>query len=114
MGSPPRGMSDVIPLDARRRELRGRGGAVTWLGHATALIELDGVRVITDPALGRRIGPLVRLTPVPDDAKAERLDAVLLSHLHHDHADLPSLRRFGDSTPVIVPRGAGRWLEARG
>src|SRR3954454_4437662 len=87
---------------------------MTWLGHATALVELDGARVITDPVLRDRMGPLVRYAPPPSDAPLDGIDAVLLSHLHLDHADLPSLRRLGASTPVVAPRGAGSWLEARG
>ena len=85
---------------------------VTWLGHATVLLELDGVRVLTDPVLRGRVGPLVRIAPPVDlDALAE-VDCVLLSHLHADHADLGSLRLLGDRTPVVAPAGAGR-LAAR-
>jgi L-ascorbate metabolism protein UlaG (beta-lactamase superfamily) len=88
--------------------------AITWIGHATVLIEIDGARLLTDPVLGRRAGPLVRVAPpVAADAHAG-VDAVLLSHLHADHADLPSLRRLGRATPVLAPRGAERWLRLRG
>lgn len=88
--------------------------SVTWLGHATALIEIDGTRLLTDPVLRRRIGPLIRVAPEarPDDS--ERIDAVLLSHLHGDHADLRSLRRVGASVPVIAPFPAGGWLRRHG
>lgn len=86
--------------------------ALTWLGHATTLIALDGMRLLTDPVLGHRIGPLVRVAARADPAHAERIDAVLLSHLHFDHADLRSLRRLG--APVIAPDGAGEWLRRRG
>jgi len=87
---------------------------LTWLGHATALVELDGVRALTDPVLRDRIGPLVRVAPPPRDEDVAGIGVVLLSHLHCDHADLPSLKRLGASTPVIAPRGAGAWLEAQG
>ncbi|HKP89237.1 MAG TPA: MBL fold metallo-hydrolase [Thermoleophilaceae bacterium] len=87
---------------------------LTWLGHATTLIELDGARVLTDPVLRDRIGPLTRTAPPVASAAAERVDAVLLSHLHHDHADLPSLMRLGAATPVIAPRGSGSWLRRQG
>lgn len=81
---------------------------MTWLGHATALIELDGVRLLTDPVLARRIGPLVRVAPRPDTGHLVDVDAVLVSHLHFDHADLRTLRRLG--APVLAPGGAGGWL----
>jgi len=89
------------------------GARITWLGHATVLIELDGVRLLTDPVLGRRIGPLVRVSGSPLDATAlAPIDSVLLSHLHADHADLGSLRRL--HAPVIGPSGAGDWLRSAG
>jgi L-ascorbate metabolism protein UlaG (beta-lactamase superfamily) len=89
------------------------GARITWLGHATVLLELDGVRLLTDPVLGRRVGPLVRVggEPVAVDTLG-RIDSVLLSHLHADHADLGSLRRL--RAPVIGPTGAGDWLRGAG
>jgi len=89
------------------------GDRITWLGHATVLIELDGIRLLTDPVLGRRVGPLVRVSGEAVDAAALRpIDAVLLSHLHADHADLGSLRRL--RAPVIGPSGARDWLRGGG
>jgi L-ascorbate metabolism protein UlaG (beta-lactamase superfamily) len=88
--------------------------AVTWVGHATALLELDGVRLLTDPVLRDRMGPLTRIAAPASPAASEGIDAVLLSHLHADHADLPSLRRVGASTPIVAPRGAARWLGRHG
>lgn len=88
--------------------------AVTWLGHATALVEIDGVRVMTDPALRSRMGPLVRTVPPVEREHLGNVDAVLLSHLHSDHADLPSLRLLGSSVRILAPVGSARWLERRG
>jgi L-ascorbate metabolism protein UlaG (beta-lactamase superfamily) len=85
---------------------------VTWLGHATVLVEAGGARVLTDPVLRQRVAHLRRRTPEPQ--APERLDAVLLSHLHRDHADAPSLRRVAAGVPVLVPRGAGRTVERMG
>ena len=87
---------------------------VRWLGHATALIELDGMRVMTDPVLRNRVGPLVRVAPLAVDGAIDRLDGVLLSHLHADHADLPSLRRIPAGTPLVAPYPAGAWLARKG
>jgi L-ascorbate metabolism protein UlaG (beta-lactamase superfamily) len=86
--------------------------AITWLGHATVLIEMDGVRVLTDPVLRRRIGPLVRVIPVPDAVGT--VDCVLISHLHADHADVRSLRDVHCRGPFVVPHPGKTWLIGRG
>ena len=87
---------------------------LTWLGHATVLLEMGGLRLLTDPVLGRRVGLLRRVVPTPSESSAERIDAVLLSHLHTDHADLPSLRRVGQTVLVIAPPGVVAWLRRHG
>jgi L-ascorbate metabolism protein UlaG (beta-lactamase superfamily) len=76
------------------------------------LLELGGVRLLTDPVLRRTVVHLKRHAPVPEPPA--RLDAVLLSHLHHDHAHLPSLRRLDRRVRVIAPHGAGAWLRRAG
>jgi L-ascorbate metabolism protein UlaG (beta-lactamase superfamily) len=88
--------------------------AITWLGHATALIEIDGVRLLTDPVLRDRVGPLVRVAQEVQTEALGQLDCVLLSHLHSDHAHLSSLRKLARSTPILAPRGAARWLYRHG
>jgi L-ascorbate metabolism protein UlaG (beta-lactamase superfamily) len=104
-----------VPGAVRRAaEADVAGLSITWLGHASVLIEIDGMRLLSDPVLGARAGPLVRIAPPVSDADLESIDAVLLSHLHGDHADRRSLRRLGTLTPVIAPAGAGRWLALRG
>ena len=87
---------------------------ITYVGHATVLAELDGVRLITDPVLRARVGPLRRHGASPAPGVTENLDAVLISHLHHDHADLPSLRRVGRDVPLIGAPGSREFLERRG
>ncbi len=87
--------------------------AVTWMGHSTVLVELDGVRLLTDPALRSRVAHLRRISPFDDFEVLRGVEAVFVSHLHHDHLHLPSLKRLGRSVPVVVPRGAGRLLRRR-
>ncbi len=87
---------------------------VTWLGHATTLLELDGARLITDPVLRDRIGPLVRVSGRIAAEEIGPVDGVLLSHLHADHADPASLRELARSGIIIAPAGAGKWLRAKG
>jgi L-ascorbate metabolism protein UlaG (beta-lactamase superfamily) len=87
---------------------------ITWLGHATVLLEVDGVRLLSDPVLRDRIGPLVRIAPAGGIDPPRRVDGVLLSHLHADHADIPSLRAVARAGPILAPHPAGAWLARKG
>jgi L-ascorbate metabolism protein UlaG (beta-lactamase superfamily) len=82
---------------------------LTWVGHATVLLELARVRLLTDPLLRGRVAHLRRHAPAPDVEGA--VDAVLISHVHHDHLDRPSLRTLaGPATAAVVPVGAAKLL----
>lgn len=89
---------------------RSTGGALawTWWGHASGLLEVDGVRVALDPVLSPRLFHLRRHLPLP--APDLEPDLVLVSHLHADHLHLPSLRLFSPGTRLVVPRGAAPLL----
>jgi L-ascorbate metabolism protein UlaG (beta-lactamase superfamily) len=89
---------------------------LTWLGHSSVLLETAGVRIVSDPLLRNRIGGLRRVQALPAAAASvlrRGVDAVVLSHLHHDHCDLPSLRSLR-APMVVVPPGAGEWLDRHG
>jgi L-ascorbate metabolism protein UlaG (beta-lactamase superfamily) len=92
----------------------GRVERVTWLGHATAVLELGGARLLTDPVLRDRVAHLRRHAASPPKGVADGIDAVLLSHLHLDHADVASLRRLRRDVAVLAPRGAGPLLRRLG
>jgi L-ascorbate metabolism protein UlaG (beta-lactamase superfamily) len=83
---------------------------VQYVGHATVLVELDGVRLLTDPLLRSRIAQIRRAVPL-DDIAVDDLDAVLISHGHYDHLDKPSLRLIPRSPTVVAPRGLGARLQ---
>jgi L-ascorbate metabolism protein UlaG (beta-lactamase superfamily) len=86
------------------------GDVVTWWGHATTTIDMGGYRFMTDPLLGAGVGPL-RWSPGHQAAPLDRpVTAVLVSHLHRDHLDLPSLARLPPQTPVLVPAAAGKYV----
>jgi L-ascorbate metabolism protein UlaG (beta-lactamase superfamily) len=96
------------------RRTGGTADRIVFLGHATVLIEVDGVCLLTDPLLRDRVAHLRRqVAPVQTNLFAD-VDAVLISHLHHDHLDLASLRLLGEETHVVVPAGAGGWLRRKG
>jgi L-ascorbate metabolism protein UlaG (beta-lactamase superfamily) len=91
----------------------GEGARVTWIGHATFLIQLEGRTFITDPVFGdlpgfvhRNVAAGVRLEDLP------RIDAALVSHDHYDHLDLTALKRLG--APVYAGLGTKRLLEREG
>lgn len=96
-------------LDRHPDELR-----ITWGGHATVLIELDGVRLVTDPVLRNRVVHLRRHVAEPGPDFTREIDAVLISHLHFDHLDLPTLKRFDRDTTIILPAGAGPLVRRAG
>ncbi|MBK8295055.1 MAG: MBL fold metallo-hydrolase [Solirubrobacterales bacterium] len=83
--------------------------ALTYVGHATVEIEMDGVRLLTDPVLRKRIVHLRRQVPLPHEPFAKAPDAILLSHQHFDHLDLPSLRGFGPETGSFRARAAAHF-----
>ena len=76
---------------------------LAWFGHSTVVVELDGTTLVTDPVLGRRIAHLWRRARPPDLGP---VDGVLVSHLHYDHLDLPSLRRIPRDAVLVVPHGS--------
>ena len=83
---------------------------ISYLGHETLLIELNGVRLLTDPVLRWRVPLLTRHGPLPDLGVTRGLDAILISHLHLDHVNPRSLRLLPRDVPLVVPRGAGAIL----
>lgn len=95
---------------------------VTWLGHATALIEIEGKRVLVDPVWSMRCSPLQwagprRLHPMPVGIEAlPELDAILISHDHYDHLDMQTVVRLlrTQKSPFLVPRGVGAHLRVWG
>jgi L-ascorbate metabolism protein UlaG (beta-lactamase superfamily) len=88
--------------------------SITYVGHATCLVEMDGVRVLTDPILRNRVGHIRRQTISVHGRGLEEIDAVTISHLHRDHLDMPSLRRIPRATRILVPEGGAGLLEREG
>jgi L-ascorbate metabolism protein UlaG (beta-lactamase superfamily) len=78
-----------------------------FVGHATVLIDIGGFRILTDPFLRGRLGPLERHGPLPDADALGEIDVVLISHGHPDHFDRASLAALLGRPVTVVPRGLG-------
>ncbi|GAA1820023.1 MBL fold metallo-hydrolase [Planosporangium flavigriseum] len=95
---------------------------VTWYGHSSALVEIEGRRVLFDPIWSERCSPSPRLgprrlhpAPIPLD-RLPRIDAIVISHDHYDHLDMATVRALWrtQSAPFLVPLGVGAHLERWG
>jgi N-acyl-phosphatidylethanolamine-hydrolysing phospholipase D len=121
-----------VPDRGRPLELVANDGAalrgalpaphVTWIGHSTFLVQLAGVNLLTDPIWSQRTSPLSFAGPrrlVPPGLAFEDLPpihAVLISHDHYDHLDLPTVRRLARAhrPTFFVPLGLRAWFDALG
>jgi L-ascorbate metabolism protein UlaG (beta-lactamase superfamily) len=111
-----------VPLSRPEFPARAAELAVTWFGHSSALLEVDGHRMLVDPVWGERVSPSpllgpTRLHPVPIPLEdLPPVDAVLISHDHYDHLDLPTVRGLlrTQSAPFVVPVGIGAHLRGWG
>ena len=117
----PTGPLPLVDTVARWAGQPESGLRVTWLGHSTLLIEIDGVRLLTDPVWGRRASPLAfagprRFHPPPAPLSAlPPLDAVIISHDHYDHLDRSTVRALAKTgVPFITSLGVGAHLEKWG
>jgi L-ascorbate metabolism protein UlaG (beta-lactamase superfamily) len=110
------GLSD-LPVDRAGLPKAGTGQlTATWVGHASWVLQIGGLTVLTDPVWSQKIlGTPERVTPVGVEwDQLPTVDAVLISHNHYDHLDLPTLKRLPPATPLFVPAGLGPWFRRRG
>ncbi|WP_050726836.1 MBL fold metallo-hydrolase [Vulgatibacter incomptus] len=119
--SPPRRPAEPMPtspVDPKTfAQAPPSGLRVTWLGHSTTLVEIDGYRVLTDPVWSERVGPIDGIgptrwfEPLVPLADLPHIDAVVISHDHYDHCDYPTLAAMKSwDTTFIVPLGVGAHL----
>lgn len=124
----PTAQPDLARLLAYRSKYAANAQAatpsVTWLGHASVLVQMGGLSVVTDPVFSDRVSPLPGVGPKryqPPGIAPQQLphiDLVLVSHNHYDHLDDASVRQLaaqpGGSPLYVVPLGLKGWLNARG
>jgi L-ascorbate metabolism protein UlaG (beta-lactamase superfamily) len=120
-GSGRRSPQKPLPLFASTEQTlsspSSSGLRLTWLGHSTVLVEIDGVRLLTDPVFGERASPLPFAgpkrfhRPPVSLARLGRIDAVVLSHDHYDHLCAATVRALASGT---LPGFQGRFVTALG
>jgi L-ascorbate metabolism protein UlaG (beta-lactamase superfamily) len=89
---------------------------VTYIGHATLLIELGGKRFLTDPNFDRTLGKFLSRVSAPGIAldALPKLDAILLTHAHADHLSFDTLDALPNDIPILAPPSIAKWLEKQG
>jgi N-acyl-phosphatidylethanolamine-hydrolysing phospholipase D len=112
----------LLANDGMALRQNGTEPTVTWVGHATLLVQLNGVNILTDPIWNdcaspvRFAGPRRLLPPGLRFEDLPHVDAAVISHDHYDHLDLPTVQRLAREhrTRFFVPLGVGEWLTRRG
>jgi len=105
----------VTPHD-RLPDVHSGQTAVSWIGHATFVVRIGGLTILTDPVWSDKIpGVRARLTPpgVPLSGVGH-VDAVVISHNHYDHLDAPTIKQIPRDTPMFIPAMLGYWFRRRG
>ena len=123
--APPGGWRiPFVATDTQALLAPGGEPSLTWIGHASFLIQLAGFNVLVDPQFSQRASPVQfagprRIVPLPIDIPAlPRIDVVLISHNHYDHLDTDSVRRLAARPPgsplFLVPLGLKAWFHDKG
>jgi len=113
--------SDIqVPVDQKRVMQPQQQPQLTWMGHATVLVQYRGVNFLTDPHFSQRAapvsfaGPKRLVPPAMDIEDLPDIDFVVISHNHYDHLDSKTVEALGNQTHWYVPLGLSEWLQRRG
>ncbi len=112
-------LPQAVPRPEVGLEAAADGVSVTWVGHSTFIVRINGRTVLTDPVWSDRVGMfnvgVGRLTaPGVPWSRLPPVDAVAISHNHFDHLDIPTLRLLPRSTPILTPAGVGPLVKKLG
>lgn len=107
---------EIRPVQKFEHKFPVGGNSITYIGHATLLVCLENLSIITDPIFSEKIGWIAKryVEPGIKFEKLPPIDAILISHEHNDHLDKPTLKRFPKDIPVIISKGLGRKIKKLG
>ncbi|MBS4198299.1 MBL fold metallo-hydrolase [Bacillus sp. FJAT-49732] len=101
--------------EVRFLQLNKSGATITWIGHSTFLIQLNGKNILTDPVWAKQLGMDKRLSPPGLDINdLPPIDFVLISHSHYDHLHYSSIKKLKGNPTYLVPIGLGKWFMKKG
>ncbi|PKR85530.1 MBL fold metallo-hydrolase [Heyndrickxia camelliae] len=111
-------LSFIVPQESAKKidylQKNRKDVTITWIGHSSFLIQMNGLNIVTDIVWAKRMGLEVRLSePGLTPNQMPEIDIVLISHSHYDHLDIPSLRKLKGSPVFLAPIGLGRLLERK-
>jgi len=114
--SPITGVAVPTVQNDGRALRKATADALTWIGHATFLVQLGGTSALLDPVMSPVIAGLIPRNVAPGLTwpALPKIDLVLVTHNHRDHMDAPSLKKLGPDPVYVVPRGLGKWFERAG
>ncbi|MGH7719921.1 MAG: MBL fold metallo-hydrolase [Gemmatimonadaceae bacterium] len=112
----PERSGDARPAPEEEPQAKPVAMRVTYIGHATLLLEMGGVRILTDPNFDPRLARFLRRVSAPGIALGDlpALDALLLTHAHADHLSFASLNALPRDVPLFAPPAVARWLRRLG
>ena len=111
---------DIVENDGAALTQSSGSFSITWVGHATTILQIDGRTILTDPIWSERCspvrwaGPKRYVPPYPPLDRLPPIDAVVISHNHYDHLDRATIRKLGNGPTYFVPLGVKRWLRKWG
>ena len=114
--APATGVAVPVVANDGRLIRQATKDALTWIGHASFLIQLGGKSALIDPVMSERLTAVLRRNVAPglDWPALPKIDVVLVTHNHRDHMDAPTLKRLGGDPVYVVPRGLGGWFDRAG
>ena len=105
----------VVANDGARMRDNQQAFSITWIGHATTLVQTGGINLLTDPIFSRTVGGIERTAPPGVALRSlPPIDVVVISHNHRDHLDADSIDALDKNVLYVVPLGLGSWFKGRG